>query len=260
MRKDQALLQRTTLIYDYKTILLEPLHHPLLSLSLLFSLNYRFPSPVSSPAWLCWPSLVQELQIAFCPLSFNTITLIRKHFPGFRGHTYPSSNWSVSSNVALCVSEVQTGLFWIIPLGINWWNEEFWSRFTIIAAEQHLVKSRWNYPHQRATPWGWLSNRLNLWNLKMKNIALWRDPVVTSTIKNQDGWHYIIWFQDPPPKKNSPVTKTHQEISNSQRTFKCQAYRSGTFNELLPAWMDLCQARGLRKETPEPGNESDDWL
>lgn len=56
--KDQTSLQRTTLIYDYKMILLEPLHHPLLSLSLLLSLNYRFPSPLSFPAdallTVCW--------------------------------------------------------------------------------------------------------------------------------------------------------------------------------------------------------------
>lgn len=60
--KDQTSLQRTTLIYDYKMILLEPLHHPLLSLSLLLSLNYRFPSPLSFPAPLCWPSAGHVLQ------------------------------------------------------------------------------------------------------------------------------------------------------------------------------------------------------
>lgn len=46
-------------------------------------------------------------------------------------------------------------------------------------------------------------------------------------------------FRTPPPP-DSPVTKDHQEISTSQRTFKCQPYRSVTFNELLPAWMDSC--------------------
>lgn len=67
-------------------------------------------------------------------------------------------------------------------------------------------------------------------------------------------------------KKNSPVTKTHQEISKLEQTFKCHPYRSVTFNELLPTWMDLCSpvlsfsvSCGKRSRLLNHGNTSDDW-
>lgn len=42
LREDQTSLQRTTLMYDYTIILLEPLHRSSLSPSPLLSLNTHF--------------------------------------------------------------------------------------------------------------------------------------------------------------------------------------------------------------------------
>lgn len=85
-----------------------------------------------------------------------------------------------------------------------------------------------------------------------------------SVIQNQDGW--CDFRNSKGKKKISPVTKTHQEILKSEQTFKCQPYRSVTFNELLPAWMDLCLpvlgfsvSCGKRRRLLSHGNTSDDW-
>lgn len=61
MGKDQTPFQRTTLIYEYTIILLEPHNHPTLSLSLLLYLNTHF-------------SLISSISSSFFPFLYSWVS------------------------------------------------------------------------------------------------------------------------------------------------------------------------------------------